>query len=134
MPRAAVTMQELARRAKWGGIPGVPRLTPEECAVWEAHRRAQSTWHPQRALHYGWASMATHCSLTWSLAEFRKALADDRREIADVIAEHPEQRDRLHAWEARIEAIGAERERDHAGGRYYPMLLEAGYSSETIGV
>jgi hypothetical protein len=152
LPAVQLSLEELEHRATVGGIfPDVPELTPAESAQWEALRRARSDWVPQTALRYAWARVDPFHGRGgqiymgrprrpddlgsgdgWSLASFRAALEEDRAEIALVVRQHPEQRDRLSDWLRQIEALGHQRDHDHApgAGDYYERLIKLGYRGE----
>src|SRR5262245_29733760 len=103
-----LTLDELERRARWGGIvDDVPALTADERNLLEEFRRGESGWVPQRALHYAWGRVdpihgigGSHvlgrlrqagdsgAGDGWSLEKFLEALAVDQIEIDRAVAEH----------------------------------------------
>ena len=127
----ALTPEEFERRARWGGVPGVPELTATERAEWRAQQEASSAWVPRSALAFAWANVdPMHGAREWTWAGFAAALEADRTEIARVAAEHSEQAARLRDWAARLEALGLERDGDpdRRPGHYYEQLVALGHS------
>ena len=127
-------IEELGRRARWGGLlPEVPELKPQERARWDAHRRGTDAWVPRAALDYAWHHVdGVHGDGDWNATRFREAVDRDRREIAQVVAEHPEKADRLRRWLVDIEVLAAERDGDpdRNVGHYYKHLSALGYSGQ----
>jgi hypothetical protein len=131
-----VNADELARRARWGGLEGIPPLTPDEQARWRAIQEASDSWVPGCALAYCWSHIdPVHGRGRWVQYEFYDALKVDRQEIVRVTARHPEQAPRLKRWVDMLEALGRERgldgadsnRGDHSIGRYYERLIALGY-------
>lgn len=141
----AQTYADLELRSRWGGLSGLPALTPAEAELFCRLRRARSDWFPQRALWYAWRHVDPRrwdggrplelgdprYGAAWTLAEFRAALADDAVDIDAVIHEHPDQGHRLRDWRRRMERLGDERENDSdtrdGVGYYYDALGALGY-------
>jgi hypothetical protein len=144
----ALTADELCRRAKWGGIiHDVPTLTPEQATEWQERQEAAEDWRPQAALRYAWQRVDPihglggeycvgrqkrpddlDCDDPWEVRRFLRALDRDRRELARVIAKHPEHASRLQRWVSDMERLGRARAVDqdvHVGG-YYEELMQLG--------
>ncbi len=123
-----LTVEELSERARWGGLlPGVPELTDEQRDQWRA--RTRDWWVPMRALRFCWDRVDAVHGDAWSYEGFEVAVARDRAEIAQVVADHPEQGSRLQRWLGDIQRFALERERepDHGVGYFYTALSQLGY-------
>jgi hypothetical protein len=132
----ALSEEELARRAKWGGVlSGIPALTAEQREEWKAQRRARADWYPQHGLRFLWSFCdELHGEGPWSLERFLECVACDRRAVVAVSAEHPDQRRRLSDWLRQLEALGREREADvqPRAGYYYTALTALGYRADSM--
>ncbi|HZJ17499.1 MAG TPA: hypothetical protein VFD27_20775 [Chthoniobacteraceae bacterium] len=132
--KAPIDLAELERRALYGGLlDDIPELTNDERIRWEAHRRSCSDWAPQRALRFAWCNVdPIHGRGEWSRDRFMTALANDSREIEDVIREHPHQRARLRTWLAQMEQFVVDREMNVECnvGPYYTRLQALGYDAK----
>ena len=117
----------------------------------ERLKRGRDDWHPQRTLNYAWSRIDPMHGRGgsryggrpsrlgdpgygdgWTRAGFSAALEQDRKEIEDVIADHPQQAPRLRHWLESIEALGRFRDGDPdcslcSEGEYYETLSALGY-------
>lgn len=126
------SLEELAGRARWGGLlPGVPPLTDEQRAIWIARREASDDWHPQHALTFLWKHVDPNHGGPWAWAGFAAALAADDREIERVTAAHPEQAVRLAQWRDSVQALAWARDGNHERriGFYYERLAQLGHEA-----
>lgn len=150
--RGPLAVAELAARARWGGLlPGVPELTDEQWEAWRVHNRDR--WVPMAALAYFWdrVDRVHGCGGEivlgrprrpgdedagdgWSLSRFLNALDEDRRDVEEVVADHPEQASRLQRWFVAVDGLGRERDReqDRRIGHFYEQLSTLGYSSSAL--
>lgn len=145
----AQTYADLELRSRWGGLSGLPALTPAQAELFCRLRRARPDWHPQRAAHFAWMRIDPYhgrgglysrdvagAGDGWRLTGFLAALREDASDVEDVIREHPEQAVRLRDWLRRMERLGHDRENDphmrDGVGYYYEALSELGYSAIDI--
>ena len=130
-----LTLAELEIRSRWGDvIAGVPALTVPERQRWHAHREAQTSWVPMHALGLLWDSGdPRHDDALWTAVDFAAAIDRDRDEIAQVVGDHPDQADRLHAWVREVENVARDRDQDRRADALYEKLLGLGYSGQERG-
>ncbi len=146
-------IEDLRQRVKWAGILDTDALTDEEREFWTRYRRSCPDWVPSRSLRYLWDRVdPLHgrggeivlgrprrpgdegAGDGWSLSRFLNALDEDRRDVEEVVADHPEQASRLQRWFVAVDGLGRERDReqDRRIGHFYEQLSTLGYSSSAL--